>query len=178
MTPSTFAVINDTEARLTLITGGARSGKTRFALEAAAALSPCTYIATAGLLDDEMRQRAARHQKERGGRWRTIEEPFDVAARLAELSGLVVVDCLTVWLSNWLLRDESQLAHQIDRLCAALNATGCTVRAITNEVGCSIVPENALARRFRDWSGLMNQRVAQLADAVYLMICGIPARIK
>ena len=166
------------QGHLTLITGGARSGKTRFALEAARDIEPCTYVATAELLDDEMRERAARHQLERGSRWRTIEEPFEVAARVRELTGLVLVDCLTLWLSNWMLRDETQLEPQIDSLCSAFRNTTAQVRAITNEVGSSIVPENALARRFRDWSGLMNQRVAASADSVYLLVCGIPIKVK
>src|SRR5437867_1483277 len=167
-----------TTTRITLITGGARSGKTRYALEGADGTEPWTYIATAELLDDEMRAKAARHQQERGGRWRTIEEPFEVASRLRELRGFVVVDCLTVWLSNWMLRDETQLEQQIDSLCSALRAADCQIRAITNEVGSSIVPEHPLARRFRDWSGVMNQRVARTASSVYLMVCGIPIRVK
>src|SRR5215467_11637565 len=163
---------------LTLITGATRSGKTRYALEAGDDVTPRTYIATAGLLDDEMRERAARHQRERGTRWRTIEEPFELAPLVKDLHGLVVVDCLTLWLSNWMLRDDTQLERQIDLLCAAFQSATCRVRAITNEVGYSIVPENPLARRFRDWSGLMNQRVGTTAEAVYLMVCGIPMRVK
>jgi adenosylcobinamide kinase / adenosylcobinamide-phosphate guanylyltransferase len=161
-----------------LITGGARSGKTRYALENAGGFDECTYIATAELRDDEMRERAARHQRERGNRWRTIEEPFEIAARVRELRGIVVIDCLTMWLSNWMLRDETQLEGQIESLCSALRSTACHVRAITNEVGSSIVPDNPLARRFRDWSGLMNQRVASVGDKVYLMVCGFPVEVK
>ena len=163
---------------LTLITGGARSGKTRYALERADERTPCTYIATAELLDDEMRERASRHKRERGSRWRTIEEPFEVASLVRESGGIVIVDCLTLWLSNWMLRDESQLERQIDLLCSAFRDTAAHVRAITNEVGFSIVPDNPSARRFRDWSGLMNQRAAAIADAVDLMVCGIPMRVK
>ena len=163
---------------LTLITGGSRSGKTRYALATAGELEPRTYIATAELKDDEMRERALRHQLERGGQWRTIEEPFEVVSRLDESSGIIIVDCLTLWLSNWMLRDEHQVDRQIERMCSALGAATCHVIAITNEVGSSIVPENALARRFRDWSGFMNQRVAAGAGAVYLMVCGIPVRVK
>jgi adenosylcobinamide kinase/adenosylcobinamide-phosphate guanylyltransferase len=163
---------------LTLITGGARSGKTRYALSVPAGDSPRTYIATAELLDDEMRERAERHRLERGSRWQTIEEPFDVASRLNELSGVVVVDCLTLWLSNWMLRDETQLERQLDLLCAAFRNATCDIRAITNEVGSSIVPDNPLGRRFRDWSGLMNQRVASAADCVYLLVCGISMKVK
>jgi adenosylcobinamide kinase / adenosylcobinamide-phosphate guanylyltransferase len=163
---------------LTLITGGARSGKTHFALTSGGDQEPRVYIATAELLDDEMRERAGRHRFERGDRWRTIEEPFEIAPRLRELDGVVIVDCLTLWLSNWMLRDESQVERQIDALCSALRDARCHVRAITNEVGSSIVPDNPLARRFRDLAGLMNQRVAAVADSVYLMVCGIPMRVK
>jgi adenosylcobinamide kinase / adenosylcobinamide-phosphate guanylyltransferase len=164
--------------KITLITGGARSGKTRYALVAGEQPGPRIYIATAELFDDEMRERAARHRLERGVEWLTVEEPFEIASRIRELSGLVVVDCLTVWLSNWILRDESQVERQIEALCAALRDAPCSIRLITNEVGSSIVPENALARRFRDASGLMNQRIAAVADSVCLMVCGIPTRIK
>src|SRR5262249_3760681 len=155
---------------ITLITGGARSGKTRYALEGANEFTTRTYIATAELLDDEMRERAARPQHERGSGWGTIEETFYPAPLLIEMPGVVVVDCLTIWLSNWILRDETQIERKLESLCSALRDATCQVRAITNEVGSSIVPENQLARRFRDWSGLMNQRVAATADAVYLMV--------
>jgi adenosylcobinamide kinase/adenosylcobinamide-phosphate guanylyltransferase len=163
---------------ITLITGGARSGKTGYALDVPERSELRTYIATAELLDDEMRERAARHRTERGSEWRTIEEPLELASRIIELEGIVVVDCLTMWLSNWMLRDEAQLEAQIHLLCSVLEKTTCHVRAITNEVGSSVVPDNALARRFRDWTGLMNQRVGAVADAVYLIVCGIAVRIK
>jgi len=163
---------------LTLITGGARSGKTRFALSVAGELRPCTYIATAELLDEEMRERARRHRMERDERWRTIEEPYDIAKYLKGVTGVVIVDCLTIWLSNWMLREERQVEREIDALCSAFETAACHVIAVTNEVGSSIVPDNPLARRFRDWSGLMNQRTAASAAGVYLMVCGIPLRVK
>jgi adenosylcobinamide kinase/adenosylcobinamide-phosphate guanylyltransferase len=163
---------------LTLITGSARSGKTRQALSKAMEMHPRIYIATAQLLDEEMRERAARHRAERGEHWQTVEEPFQVAQRLRELNGAVVLDCLTLWLSNWMLRDESQIDSQVDELCSTLRNVAYPVIAITNEVGWSIVPENAMARRFRDWSGLLNQRVAAIADSVVLMVCGIPTKVK
>jgi adenosylcobinamide kinase/adenosylcobinamide-phosphate guanylyltransferase len=166
------------QRHITLITGGARSGKSLYALEAAEQFTSRTYIATAELLDDEMRARAARHRAERGPEWRTIEEPFDIAPRIAESQGLAVVDCLTLWLSNWMLRDEAGVETQIERLCSALRAAACHVRLITNEVGSSIVPENALARRYRDWCGILNQRAAAAADSVTMLICGIPLKVK
>jgi adenosylcobinamide kinase/adenosylcobinamide-phosphate guanylyltransferase len=163
---------------LTLITGSARSGKTRQALNIGKDIAPRIYIATAQLLDDEMRERANRHRSERGSQWGTIEEPLDVARRLSGLDGIVVLDCLTLWLSNWMLNDESQVDSQIDALCSALCRTPFHVVAISNEVGWSIVPENLLARRFRDLSGLMNQKIAAIADSVILMVCGIPMKVK
>jgi adenosylcobinamide kinase/adenosylcobinamide-phosphate guanylyltransferase len=163
---------------VTLITGSARSGKTRHALDIGRDIAPRIYIATAQLLDDEMRDRAMRHRSERGPRWETIEEPLDVARRLTGLDGIVVLDCLTLWLSNWMLNDESQVESQIDALCSALCRTSYHVVAISNEVGWSIVPENVLARRFRDLSGLMNQKIAAIADSVILMVCGIPTKVK
>jgi adenosylcobinamide kinase/adenosylcobinamide-phosphate guanylyltransferase len=163
---------------ITLITGGARSGKTRHALMNAGSKEPKTYIATAELLDDEMRRRAARHRMERGASWETIEEPYELSERLARLQGIIVIDCLTLWLSNWLLRDEDQIGNQIDLLCGALRVTQSEVVAITNEVGWAIVPDNALARRFRDYSGMVNQRVAEVADRVFMMVCGIPFKVK
>jgi len=163
---------------LTLITGGARSGKTRHALNIGKDITPRFYIATAQLLDDEMRERAMRHRFERGPQWETIEEPFDVARRLSGLDGIVVLDCLTLWLSNWMLNDEPQVDSQVDALCSALRCIPFHVVAISNEVGWSIVPENVLARRFRDVSGLMNQKIAAIADSVILMVCGIPTKVK
>src|SRR5262249_57185893 len=103
------------QGHITLITGGARSGKTRYALDGVEASGPCTYIATAQLLDDEMRERAARHRHERGARWLTIEEPFAVAPLFKELHGVVVVDCLTLWLSNWVLRDQTRDQTEVER---------------------------------------------------------------
>jgi adenosylcobinamide kinase/adenosylcobinamide-phosphate guanylyltransferase len=163
---------------ITLVTGGARSGKTRQALRSADATKAKTYIATAELLDVEMQQRAVRHRAERGSQWVTIEEPYEIADQLKALDGVVVIDCLTLWLSNWLLRAQHEVQPQIEKLCTALRATKADVIAITNEVGCSIVPDNEVARSFRDHSGLMNQRVADTADRVFLMVCGIPVRVK
>jgi adenosylcobinamide kinase/adenosylcobinamide-phosphate guanylyltransferase len=163
---------------LTLITGSARSGKTRQALNTAKEIQPRIYVATAQLLDDEMRERAARHRLERGPEWQTIEEPLHIARRLRELDGAVVIDCLTLWLSNWMMHDETQVDSQIGDLCSTLRHLPSSVVAITNEVGWSIVPDNAMARRFRDWSGLMNQSVAAIADSVVLMVCGIPTEVK
>jgi len=163
---------------ITLITGGARSGKTSQALLLAAAKEPKTYLATAELLDDEMRLRAERHRAERGAKWETVEEPYRVAELLPSFKGVVVIDCLTLWLSNWLLRSESLVEPELRRLCSALKEASADVIMITNEVGSSIIPENAVARTFRDLSGLMNQRIAEVAEQVVLMVCGIPVKVK
>src|SRR6059036_108146 len=108
----------------------------------------------------------------------SIEKAYDLPEHLRRLHGVVVIDCLTVWLSNWVLRAEDQAGKQIELLCRALRVAEAEVVAVTNEVGWAIVPDNALARRFRDHSGLMNQRVAEIADRVLLMVCGIPLQVK
>lgn len=163
---------------ITLVTGAARSGKTRFALKHAGEREPRVYIATAELLDEEMRERARRHQQERSSRWMTIEEPLNLVQPLSQTYPVFVIDCLTLWLSNWLLRDSGSVPAQIESLKTALSRAQGDVIAITNEVGWSVVPDNQLARSFRDWSGKMNQEVADIADAVYVMVCGIPVRVK
>ncbi len=163
---------------ITLITGGARSGKTRYALSNAGTGGPKTYIATAELLDDEMHRRAQRHRAERGSHWQTIEEPRCIDEHLKRLHGTVVVDCLTLWLSNWMLAAELEVDSEIVKLCEVLRIAPADVQVISNEVGCSIVPENALGRRFRDYSGLLNQQVAEVANHVLLMVCGVPVRVK
>jgi len=163
---------------ITLITGGARSGKTRYALSHAATSKPKTYVATSELLDDEMKLRAERHRAERGSEWETIEEPYHINEHLERLQGTVIVDCLTLWLSNWMLRDEPQVEMEVQKLQRSLRRTQADVFLITNEVGSSIVPEIELARRFRDLAGFLNQHVAETADRVILMVCGIPIQVK
>ena len=166
-------------ARLTLVLGGARSGKSRHAEALITALPPpWTYVATGQALDDEMAARIAEHRSRRDPRWRTVEAPRDVAGAVERADGPALVDCLTLWLSNWMSRDEKFVERQIDLLCSAFRDSTSHIRAITNEVGSSIVPDNPLARRFRDWSGLLNQRVAAVAESVVLMVCGIPIRVK
>ncbi|MCC6467770.1 MAG: bifunctional adenosylcobinamide kinase/adenosylcobinamide-phosphate guanylyltransferase [Alphaproteobacteria bacterium] len=166
--------------RLTLILGGARSGKSRHA-EAliAQAERGCTYIATAQALDSEMRRRIAEHRARRPAHWATIEAPIDLPAALSgHAPGCVVlVDCLTLWLSNILLA-ERDIAADSDALVAALQACEATVICVSNEVGLGIVPDNALARAFRDAQGQLNQRIAALADRVVLMTAGQPTVVK
>jgi adenosylcobinamide kinase/adenosylcobinamide-phosphate guanylyltransferase len=163
-----------------LVTGGARSGKSRFALELAQSLSPARYyIATAQALDAEMDARIAAHRRERGPGWTTVEEPLEIARCLAQ-PGPVVVDCLTLWLTNLLMRERSdaEIVAAIEQLVEAFDSAKNPVIAITNEVGMGIVPDNALARRFRDLAGISSQRLARVADRVVLMCAGFPLEVK
>ncbi len=157
---------------LTLVLGGARSGKSRHA-ESLFQRGPRAYVATAQAFDDEMRARIAAHRADRADAgWTTIEEPLDLVAALA-VDQPVLVDCLTLWLSNLLLADRP-----IPSLDAALAARTHGTVLVSNEVGLGIVPDNALARRFRDEAGRMHQHLATLADSVTLVVAGIPMRVK
>jgi len=164
----------------TLVLGGARSGKTVFAqAQAEAAAARPTLIATAQAFDDEMRIRIERHRAERGDRWTTIEAPLDLTAALAALTAddAVVVDCLTLWLSN-LMHAQADIEASVRDLVIALAACPARVWLVSNEVGQGIVPDNALARRFRDEAGWMHQRLAASADAVFLIVASLPLRLK
>jgi adenosylcobinamide kinase/adenosylcobinamide-phosphate guanylyltransferase len=166
---------------LVLVTGGARSGKSRFALAQAASLGPpLVFLATAEARDEEMAARIARHRAERGGAWRTVEEPLAIAALLRRRQrGVVLIDCLTLWLANHMGEcPTSNVAPAVDELIEALCSRRAAVVAVTNEVGLGIVPENELARAFRDATGFLNQRVAAIADDVFLLVAGQPLRIK
>jgi adenosylcobinamide kinase / adenosylcobinamide-phosphate guanylyltransferase len=166
---------------LILLIGGARSGKSRLALERARALAgELVYVATGEALDAEMAERIARHRAERGARWRTVEAPLDLPQAVARESGgakVLVVDCLTLWLSNLMLRERDIAAATTD-LLAALASRQNTVLLVSNEVGMGIVPENALARRFRDEAGRLNQAAATVADEVVLVCAGLSLRVK
>jgi len=157
---------------LILVGGGARSGKSRWALARALRLgSRLVYIATAEALDEEMSARIARHRAERGSAFQTIEEPLELARAIRSTDGdALIVDCLTLWLANGIGDVEGTIA-------AAREHTG-EVIFVTNEVGCGIVPDNALAREFRDRAGFVNQRFAEAADEVYWMVFGQAVRVK
>ncbi|HYO83213.1 MAG TPA: bifunctional adenosylcobinamide kinase/adenosylcobinamide-phosphate guanylyltransferase [Bryobacteraceae bacterium] len=166
---------------LILVGGGSRSGKSRYAVELATkAGAPIAFIATAELLDEEMRARASAHQKERGAEFRTYEEPVDLAGAVRNaVQGhkAVVIDCLTLWASNLLLRQRSAVAEAPEFLRTAAEAP-VPVIAVSNEVGCGIVPENALARQFRDEAGKLNQMTAAAASEAWWMAFGLPLRLK
>lgn len=165
----------------TLILGGARSGKSRFAEELAqAAPGRRIYIATAEALDDEMAQRIAHHRLQRGDGWQTVECPLALADAItahAVPDVVVLVDCLTLWLSNLMMAD-ADIAAECGRLADAISAAPGTLLLVSNEVGQGIVPDNALARRFRDEAGRLNQAIARIADAVWFVTAGIPTRLK
>src|SRR5215469_4174311 len=173
---------------LTLVLGGARSGKSRLAQRLAAANTRVTYVATAQIGDDaEMVTRIERHRADRPPSWRTIEEHLAVAdalERAAEETDAVLVDCLTIWLSNlfWKYRDsgprdaENDARGQIQRMRSL--ATQCHVILVSNELGSGTVPESSVTRAFRDAQGLMNQWAAEAADEVILTVAGLPLYLK
>jgi len=163
-----------------LITGGARSGKSTRA-EARARVFPGrhVYVATAEPLDAEMRERIARHRARRGNRWLERETPLELVTALVETDGqgARLVDCLTLWLSN-LMHAERDWEKEALRLAETLGRQNSPVVLVTNEVGLGIVPDNALARRFRDAAGILNQMVARVADEVEFLVAGLPMRVK
>lgn len=172
---------------LTLVIGGARSGKSHFAQSLCNNEARVAYIATARLEDDEMRARIARHRRDRPKAWLTIEEPLTIAnavkARTASFD-FILLDCLTIWLSNfsWEHRQstaeelEQGIAMELDKLIIASSRSHIIV--VANEVGCGIVPESPVGRQFRDLQGLANQQIAHAADFVYQTVAGIPMQIK
>jgi adenosylcobinamide kinase/adenosylcobinamide-phosphate guanylyltransferase len=170
--------------RLALILGGARSGKSRYALELARSFpAPRLYLATAEAGDEEMAARIACHRRDRGEGWDTVEAPLELAGALAQAQGryqVILADCLTLWLSNWLLRAED--SAELERVCGELAAVGERATTptilVSNEVGWGIVPENPLAREFRDWAGWLHQLIAKAADVVVLLVAGLPLILK
>lgn len=165
---------------LTLVVGGARSGKSAFAESLVrASLRPRRYIATAEAWDDEMAARIARHRTDRGLDWTTVETPRDLPAALATARAdeAVLIDCATLWLTNHLLADHD-IAAETEALLVALAACPAPVVVVSNETGWGIVPENALARRFRDEQGRLNQRLARAAGLVVTVIAGLPLVLK
>jgi adenosylcobinamide kinase/adenosylcobinamide-phosphate guanylyltransferase len=169
-------------ARIVFITGGARSGKSSFAIsEALKIAGKKAFIATAEATDREMEERIKRHKQDRGNRWKTFEEPVAVARLVEEISvryPVIVIDCLTLWLAN-VMMSGMNAEKEIRDLTAVLRALKKTkLFVVSNEVGMGIVPENELARKFRDMAGRLNQKVASASDEVYITLSGIPVKIK
>ncbi len=183
--------------RITFIIGGAKSGKSTFALQEASRIKgEKTFIATAEALDDEMKERIRRHRVERGSEWNTCEEPLNIVSVLLGIKdqcNAIVLDCLTIWLSNVLLRAQEResglqgsaedIQGFIDSLVSLNNDRPTTddegrLFIVSNEVGSGIVPDNKLARQFRDLAGTLNQKIAEIAREVYLVTAGIPVKIK
>ena len=167
------------------VIGGCRSGKSSHALRTVEKMpqSSKIYIATCVPRDDEMKQRVAKHQKERSRSWATVEVPLDLPQAILENSrkdNVILVDCLTLWLSNLLMEtdDDKKLEEMIGRLTAAIERAPGTVVLVSNEIGTGIVPENKLARQYRDLIGLANQAVAKTAGKVIWMVAGIPVKVK
>ncbi|MCW1427479.1 bifunctional adenosylcobinamide kinase/adenosylcobinamide-phosphate guanylyltransferase [Novosphingobium sp. JCM 18896] len=164
-----------------LVLGGARSGKSRLAQSRAEQCGgTLTYVATAEAWDDEMRERIALHQADRDARWSTLEAPLDLPAAIAARSApgeTLLVDCLTLWATNVLLA-ERDLDAEITVLVEAVTGFRGTLILVANEVGLGIVPDNALARRFRDFAGRINQAVAAAADEVIFVAAGLPLQLK
>lgn len=166
------------------VTGGCKSGKSAFAQSWVECCgSPRLYIATAEVIDTEMAERVRRHQKSRGAGWQTKEEPLDVAAVLREQApayAAVLLDCVTIWLANMQFHGYSneQILKNVRNLTQAINATPCPVAVVSNEVGWGIVPENGLARAFRDLAGTCNQMLAAHMDSAVLLASGLPLVLK
>lgn len=163
----------------TLVLGGARSGKSRYAqtMAEAAAQDCCTRpiaIVTAQVYDEEMAQRVALHKHDRGDAWETVEAPLDLCGAINGLKSgdVAVIDCMTLWLTNILLA-EADFAVEIDRLLASLKASPAMIWIVSNEVGWGIVPDNALARRFRDEAGRLNQKLAEASQQAVLIVAGM-----
>lgn len=165
-----------------LVTGGARSGKSRFAeLLAGCSGLPVTYIATAQILDKEMADRVEKHRQSRPAEWDLIEEPFNIEKALLDLKdnqGIILLDCVTIWLSNLLLADSPEILTQVRKVAQTAVEIGPKVIFVTNEVGQGIVPDNPLSRRYRDLAGWANQILAEAATAVYYVVAGYPLEIK
>lgn len=168
---------------IVLVIGGCRSGKSRFAVECARGFQRKVFVATCEALDEEMKKRVAKHQEDRGADWKTIEAPLalpDAIARCGAEADVILVDCLTLWISNMILKGETEedVMTCLDELLGSIQKIDCTVILVSNEVGAGIVPENPLARMFRDVAGMVNQKVAACADKVVWMVAGVPVKVK
>jgi adenosylcobinamide kinase/adenosylcobinamide-phosphate guanylyltransferase len=171
-------------ASVTLVLGGARSGKSHYALKIVSRWPSVHFVATAQARDSEMREKIERHRSERPAHWRTSEEPLQVDRAIANRDAecpVVLVDCLTLWAANLMehYRDDTDgMESAIVRLCDMVVNAGCELVIVSNEVGSGIVPEYESGREFRELLGKINQRVAAIADNVVLMVAGLPLAIK
>ncbi|MEN7972870.1 MAG: bifunctional adenosylcobinamide kinase/adenosylcobinamide-phosphate guanylyltransferase [Verrucomicrobiota bacterium] len=166
-----------------LVTGGSRSGKTAHALERAMRFENRIYLATAEAIDEEMVDRIDRHQAERGDDFKTVEEPLDLAGalnRIPEGTGVVLIDCMTVWLGNLMHKNgvQKEPYTEVRDFLTALETPPCNIVIVTNELGSGIIPHDAMTRTYRDHAGWLNQDIAKIADEVLLVACGLPLTLK
>jgi adenosylcobinamide kinase / adenosylcobinamide-phosphate guanylyltransferase len=172
------------QGSVTLVLGGARSGKSRYAQQLAEQSRRVLLVATANATDDEMRAKIERHREDRPKEWLTVEEPLELTKVLTahELDcDAIVVDCLTIFAANLLEAEgdnDAAIENRIGALCESLRAAQCTIVLVSNEVGSGVVPAYPLGRRYRDLLGEINQRVARVADDVVLMVAGLPLALK
>ncbi len=176
-------MVKNEKKELALVLGGAKSGKSTWALRyAESSYRSYLFLATAEVRDEEMRERVKRHRLQRGVEWQLLEEPLEVAEALeSKISDLdaVLIDCLTLWLTNVMLqKGEAQMGAYQDRLINALDNRRQAIIIVSNEVGTGVVPEKAMGRRFRDHAGELNQKVAAIADRVIFMVAGLPLYLK
>ena len=169
---------------ITLVLGGARSGKSRYAQQLAEQSRRVVFVATAKITDDEMRAKIERHRKDRPEGWLTVEEPLELPKVLAQYEldcEVIVVDCLTIFAANLMEAEgenEGAIEARVEALCGALRTIQCSVVVVSNEVGSGVHPVSPLGRRYRDLLGEINQRVARVADDVVLMVAGLPLALK
>jgi adenosylcobinamide kinase/adenosylcobinamide-phosphate guanylyltransferase len=172
------------EKKMIFITGGCRSGKSRYALHYANQyFSKKLYLATCEVLDEEMAQRIENHKKVRGPEWQTIEEPVEIVNKIREYGGhgeVILIDCLTLWLYNLLMRwdNDLRIIDEMENLIDIIKQTPTSIILVSNEVGMGIVPADPLSRRYRDLLGTINQRIAEVLDTVIFMVSGIPIFLK
>ena len=166
---------------VTLVLGGVRSGKSRYAQQLAGLSRRVVFIATAKISDDEMRRKIERHREDRPKEWITLEEPIELAQVLTQHQSscdVILIDCLTIFAANLLEAEGGAIDGKVAALCEALQQTECAVVLVSNEVGSGVVPAYPLGRRYRDLLGEINQSIARVADDVILMVAGLPLALK
>jgi adenosylcobinamide kinase/adenosylcobinamide-phosphate guanylyltransferase len=170
--------------KMIFITGGCRSGKSRYALDYTNQhFSKKLYLATCEALDEEMAQRIEHHKKMRGPEWQTIEEPIEIVEKIRQYGDkveVILLDCITLWLSNLLIKwnDDLRVMEEVNQLIDTIKQSQTFFIMVSNEVGMGIVPAEPLSRRFRDLSGMANQKIAEMADTVIFTVSGIPIFLK